>query len=296
MNPEIAIGIDVGGTNIQGVLINKSGEILERANRETEKKGVIWRDRVHELLNELQKKTQADMAVGLSAPGVSNKLHDAIAYMPGRLDGLQDLKWADFLNVDSVKVLNDAHAALLAESTFGSGQGISNLVMLTLGTGIGGGVMINGSFYEGFHGTAGHFGHASLDAESRNLGITNMPGSLEDAFCESSVDRRSHGKFQSTKKLVAAYTKGDHFATYLWLKSVRELAVGICSICNTLSPEMVILGGGISNAKESLFEPLESFMDLYEWRPGGNKTIIQRAHFNEYAGAIGAATFAFQHE
>jgi len=232
--------------------------------------------------------------MGLSAPGLANESQDAIAFMPGRLEGLQDFKWADFLNVHSVMVLNDAHAALLAESTFGSGKGISNIVMLTLGTGVGGGVLIDGSIYKGFHGIAGHFGHTSLNAESRDLGITNMPGSLEDAFGEASVIRRSHGKFKSIKELVDAYYGGDHFATYLWLKSVRELAVGICSICNSFSPELVILGGGITKAEEALFSPLASFMDLYEWRPGGRTTNICRAQFDEYAGAIGAASVCFE--
>lgn len=295
MNTALAIGIDVGGTNIKGVLMNKSGEILERGTKKTDKIGVLWRDCTHELLNELRRKTKVEIeAVGLSAPGIANESQDAIAYMPGRLEGLEDFKWADFLKIGSVKVLNDAHAALLAEATFGSGKGISNLVMLTLGTGVGGGILIDGSIYKGFYGTAGHFGHTSLDAENRELGITNIPGSLEDAFGESSVVRRSHGKFQSIKELVDAYSQGDHFATYLWLKSVRKLAVGICSICNTLSPEMVILGGGITNAKSALFDPLKSFMDLYEWRPGGKKTRLRQAQLIEYAGAVGAATFAFQ--
>jgi len=133
-----AIGIDVGGTNIKGVLINKNGEILESATKETDKKGVSWRDSTRQILNKLSGRTPGEIAIGLSAPGLANESQDAIAFMPGRLEGLQDFKWADFLNVNSVIVLNDAHAALLAESSFGSGKGILNIVMLTLGTGVGG--------------------------------------------------------------------------------------------------------------------------------------------------------------
>lgn len=294
MNSKQAIGIDVGGTNIKGVLINKYGEVLKKVTKETDKKGVLWKDTTLRVLHELQDANLDKLPIGLSAPGLVNETQDAIACMPGRLDGLEKLKWADFFKVNKVNVLNDAHAALLAESTFGVAKGTANFIMLTLGTGVGGAIMINGSIYKGFNGIAGHFGHMSLHADSTKLGITNMPGSLEDAVGESTVNLRCNGKFSTVKKLVEAYKKGDLLAEELWMKSVRELAIGICSICNILSPEKVIIGGGVANAKESLFEPLDTFMDMYEWRPKGTKTIIQRAEFHEYAGAIGAAAFAFQ--
>ena len=294
MKSELAIGIDVGGTNIKGVLINKNGEVLKKVTKETDKKGVLWRHTAFRVLQELQGDRTDNFSIGLSAPGVANETQDAIACMPGRLEGLEGLKWADFFKVNKVNVLNDAHAALLAEFTFGVAKGTANFVMLTLGTGVGGAIMINGSIYKGFNGIAGHFGHMSLDANSSKIGITNMPGSLEDAVGESTIFSRSNGKFETVKELVDAYNKGDQLAEALWMKSVKELAIGICSICNILSPEKVIIGGGVANAKESLFEPLGSFMDLYEWRPGGKKVIIKQAQFNEYAGAIGAAAFALQ--
>lgn len=296
MKSETAIGIDLGGTNIKGVLIDKNGHILESVIEKTEDKANNWKEGVRQVLGSIQKKEKGKVSIGISAPGIANKNHDAIAYMPGRLYGLEKFKWDQFLKKDNIKVLNDANAALLAEVTYGSGKGIADVVMLTLGTGIGGSIRINGSIYKGFNGIAGHLGHISLDAESDQLGITNIPGSLEDAFSESTILKRSHGKFKSIKEMVDAYLKGDHFATYLWLKSIKKLAIGICSICNILSPERVILGGGITNSKEALFDPLSTFMDLYEWRPGGTKTEIKQAHFDQFAGAIGAATFAFQNK
>ena len=85
---------------------------------------------------------------------------------------------------------------------------------------------------------------------------------------------------------------GDTWATYVWLTSVRKLALGIASFCNAFSPELVVLAGGIIKSGDSLMEPLSSFMELYEWRPGGQATPIKPARFQEYAGAIGAALFA----
>ncbi len=85
---------------------------------------------------------------------------------------------------------------------------------------------------------------------------------------------------------------GDEDAKEVWLKSVRQLAIGLASVANILSPEMIILGGGITEAGPDLFDPLNEYMNQYEWRPGGNKTEIVKAIYGDMAGAIGAACFA----
>lgn len=291
MKEKLAIGIDIGGTNIKGVVINAKGEIQKKVKQKTEDEGDGWMNHARVVFNQL-KEFAGSLPVGLSAPGMANEKANAIAFMPGRLEGLENLVWQDYFKIPSVKVLNDAHAALLAEAHFGAGKGISDLILLTLGTGVGGGILINGSVYKGFNGFAGHFGHISLDAESKNLGITNMPGSLEDAISESTVLDRSNGRYKTIRELVAAYSEGDAFATYVWLTSVRKLAIAICSFCNILAPHSVIIGGGIANADKQLFDPLKAYMDMYEWRPGGRKTNVVKAHFNEFTGAIGAAVFS----
>ncbi|RMG30421.1 MAG: ROK family protein, partial [Bacteroidetes bacterium] len=89
-----------------------------------------------------------------------------------------------------------------------------------------------------------------------------------------------------------AYEAGDPFAAYVWLNSLQKLAVGLCSIINAVSPELIILGGGMAKAGDSLFGPLAKFMEIYEWRPGGEATPIRQAQLADYAGAIGAASYA----
>ena len=163
--------------------------------------------------------------------------------------------------------------------------------MLTLGTGVGGALLIEGKPFQGTFHKAGHIGHMVIDSEGVQ-DITGMPGSLEDAIGNVTISQRSNGKFQSTHELLAACRNGDVLAKSIWLTSVRKLAIGIASITNILSPECVVLGGGITEAGADLFEPLENFMALYEWRIGGNKTEIVRAVFGDMAGAIGAACFA----
>ena len=211
--------------------------------------------------------------------------------MPGRLPGLENFVWSDFVK-EKIWVLNDAHAALTAESTFGAAKGMQHIVMLTLGSGVGGGILINGQLYQGMAQMAGHFGHTTVDANVQDRDVTNMPGSIEDAIGNITIVQRSHGQFKTTLELIEAYKRGETFATWLWLSSVRKLSISIASAINMLSPEVVIIGGGIGQAGEALMKPLANFLELYEWRPGGKQTPLRLATFSDMAGAIGAAGFA----
>ena len=296
-----AIGIDLGGTNIKGVLLNATtGEILHQAVQATESDvvgsnghGSHWKQAVFQMVQDLKSKSAyAIEAIGLAAPGLPNSSNSAIRNMPGRLDGLENLVWAEFLGEKEVSVLNDAHAALMAEAKFGVGKGIKNIVMLTLGTGVGGGILINGELYQGNYQMAGHLGHMTLDVDKEDPGITGMPGTLENAIGDATVTIRSFGRYTSTKALVQAYLQGDAFATFVWLNSVRKLALGLCSLGNLLSPDVIILGGGITKAGDALYQPLASFIEVYEWKNSGKKTPIQQAFYSDIAGAVGAAGFA----
>ncbi|MGV3558299.1 ROK family protein [Larkinella arboricola] len=289
-----AIGIDIGGTRIKGVLIDaQTGTVLHRVITPTnDREDGQWKDAVADTFRQLKAGADGAVAgVGLSAPGLPTPANDAIACMPGRLPGLEGLNWSAFLG-QPVRVLNDAHAALMAEARFGAARNIQNALMLTLGTGVGGGLLVNGNLYQGFYQMAGHLGHIPVQADSSQLGITGTPGSLEDAIGNATVSRRSYGRYAMTNELLEAYHRQEPLATLVWLTSVRHLAVAIAGLANAFSPEVVILGGGITQAGEALFGPLESFLALFEWRPAGKKTTIRKAHFEDWAGAIGAAGFA----
>ena len=289
------IGIDVGGTMIKGVLIDLSGKVLHQESVPTNDKesSPEWMNAAREMHGMLKQKSGCeDCITGISAPGIANSRHSAIAFMPGRLAGIENFNWGEYLGGQEVFVLNDAHAALMAESSFGAGKGLRNIVLLTLGTGVGGGILINGELYTGKGLMAGHLGHITLNSAVDETGITGSPGTLEQAIGNTTVARRSAGRFDSTSQLVDAYKNGDSYAAWVWLDSVRKLALAICSISNAISPDAVILGGGITNAGDSLYKPLTGFLDIYEWRPGGKQTIILQAQYSELSGAVGAAAFA----
>jgi glucokinase len=287
-----AIGIDLGGTRIKGVLINSNGDILQELITGTLAYDQQWKKDVKEIYMSLSKYTTEKYVVGLSAPGIPNDQNTAIAFLPNRLDGIEGFIWTDALEADTY-VVNDAIAALSAEASFGAAQNCENAVLITIGTGVGGAILINKKIYQGAFQKAGHIGHMSVDMEG-DPDICGMPGSLEEAIGNYSVAKRSNRKFNDTLELIQAMKNNDPIAIEIWHKSVKALAISISSISNIISPEKIVLAGGITKAGDALMSPLRTFMDQFEWRPGGKQVKIDLATFSDKAGAIGAAAFALE--
>jgi glucokinase len=208
--------------------------------------------------------------------------------MQGRLDEVQGLDWATFLQRERVPVLNDAQAALAGEVWQGAAKGSQNVALLTLGTGVGGALLVDGNLLRGAIGRAGHLGHLSLDIDGPP-DVTNCPGSLEHAIGNVTVAARTDGRFKTTHDLIAAHVRGDADASRVWLRSVQALAAAVASIINITDPEIFIIGGGIARAGPALFDPLNGYLDQYEWRPHGRRARIVPAALGEFAGALGAA-------
>lgn len=290
-----AIGIDLGGTRIKAVAIDVDGKIIQQqyyptCDGEDDK---VWKQAVANAVTGMQQLlTGQNIPVGLSAPGLPDNDNNCIACMPGRMQGLEQFNWSTFLQ-QPVFVLNDAVAAMMGEARYGAAKDKKNVVMLTLGTGVGGAILIDGKPYQGAMRKAGHFGHMVIN-DAGYPDITGMPGSLEDCIGNCTIEKRSNGKFSTTHQLLEAYRTGDMFAYEVWHISVRQLAAGVASVANILSPEVIVLGGGIAEAGDDLFVPLEGYIKEYEWQPLGYTTPLVKAEHGDMAGAIGAACFALQ--
>jgi glucokinase len=293
----VALGIDLGGTQIKGRAFSASGEVVAEGTRPTEDGPVDGAPKfarnVKELAGELERSAGgAATCIGVSAPGLAAEDGGSIAFMPGRMRGLERFDWSAWLGRPA-PVVNDAQAALLGEIWQGAGRGARHAVLLTLGTGVGGAIWSDGRLLRGSLGRAGHFGHMCLDPEGTPT-ITGMPGGLENWIGNHNVRERTAGRFATTLELVAAYEKGDEGAKEIWEKSVRGLGCAVASLINILDPEVVIIGGGIARAGGALFELLAGVLDECEWRPAGHRVKIVPAELGEWAGTHGAAWNALQ--
>jgi glucokinase len=316
------IGIDVGGTFTKLVAMTPAGEIVARARaatNDTSAANMIADIREH--LARLESTIGPAAAIGVACPGLVRRDARAVHWMKGRLHALEGLDWTTALARGTaaaasdptsasksasmtvraaatmparVPVINDGHAALNAETWLGAGRGCRDLVMLTLGTGVGGAILVDGRVLIGSTGRGGHLGHMTVNATG-DKDIVNTPGSLEDAIGNCTVARRTGGRFTSTDALIAAHLQGDRAASDVWHASIVALAAALASIVNAVDPSRIILGGGITtSAGDALFGPLRACMSDVEWRPDGAPVEIVAAQLGDEAGAIGAAKLALE--
>jgi glucokinase len=283
----VSVGIDIGGTRVKAVALQNDGRAVTEQLIPSADCVETLIAAIATIVDEL---AESGSPIGISAPGIASRDNRSIAWMRGRMEAVEGLNWSERLG-RNVWVLNDAHAATVGESWIGAAREVRNALLLTLGTGVGGGVIANGKLLQGATGRAGHLGHITLDMHGPP-DIVRTPGSLEDCIGNHNVSTRSGGKFHSTFELIESLTAGDRVATECWRRSVRGLAVGIASLINAFDPEVVVLGGGIAECGPILFEPLQEFLDEVEWRPTGQGVRIVAATLGEMAGAIGAAHFA----
>ena len=291
-----AIGVDVGGSFVKIVAVEPEGRVVHRARKPTDTSlpSALPGGNARSLAELLAAFGPPD-AIGLASPGLVRRGDGHVHWMQGRLDVVQGLDWTEALRSDSpVRVLNDAQAALLGEVWLGAGRGCADVVLLTIGTGVGGAVLADGRLLAGHTGRAGHLGHMTVDAAGAP-DIVGTPGSLEDAIGDCTVARRTDGRFPTTEALVAAHVAGDQDATRVWHTSVRCLAAGVASVVNAVDPARVILGGGVATrAGDILMAPLRRWLDAFEWRPHGAAVDVVLAELGEEAGAIGAARHALE--
>ena len=288
--PTTFIGLDVGGTNIKCVAFTPTGKILAQETQPTADDGTkSWLNRAQDVARKILSEFPSDARVGVAAPGLPARDGRSIATMPERLHGLENLNWQKWLGLkEPVPVFNDGQAALLAETWLGAAKGATNVLLLTLGTGVGGAAVVDGRLLRGHIGRAGHVGHFCLNPDGPP-DIVGTPGSLEDAIGEHTVHARTNGRFSSTRELVAAYEAGSPEAADAWLRSVKALGAALASMINIFDPEIVVIGGGIADANDTLFNPLRATLDKFEWRPHGHAVKLVKAKLGHIAGAAGAA-------
>jgi len=302
------IGVDLGGTNIAVGLVNENREIVKRLSTPTNAErpydeiiadmGAI----VNKLIDDNGIDKKDIKYVGIGAPGVLDN-------EAGTVSDNSNIHWinypirAKFQQYVDLPVFlgNDANVAALAEYVGGCGKGSKNFVMLTLGTGVGGGIVLNGKLYTGSHNIGAEIGHAIFKADGNKCGCGNH-GCIEAYYYTTTlikmaikdIDENTDSKIAKSEKVNArtvidAARDGDEYGMKLFKEYTDNLAQVLASIVNFLDPDVIALGGGVANAGEFLLEPVRNKVQQHVTFSHLYGTKILKAQMGNDAGIIGAA-------
>jgi glucokinase len=311
---QLLLGIDLGGTNIKTALVNDEKQILAKESRPTNAQ-----DGVEAVLDQMAEAARAvakefglpleDIAAAcIGAPGPLSQ-EKGVVYSPPNLPGWKDVPLADHmshrLGIPCI-IENDANAACYGEFWMGAGQGSQTMVLLTLGTGVGGGIITNGKLLRGVDGTAGEIGHMKVQGvggRTCGCGATgcleayaSVTGMLQTARegLESGVASMLSGSGDTLtgETIAVAAAGGDEFATDVMNTTARWLGIGISSLINLFNPEKVVLAGGMANAGEHFYSTLRKTAASQSFEVPANTAQIVRSTLGNDAGVLGCAGIA----
>ncbi len=309
------IGVDLGGTNIAAGLTDESGRILAKGSvpthREREYPEIIkdMADLILDLIKQEGMKPEAFESIGVGSPGVPDCKAGEIVYannlrfrnVPLRKE-LQ--KYIDL----PVYVNNDANIAAYAESVIGAAKGAKIAVAITIGTGIGGGVIIDGKIFSGFNNAASELGHMLLNMDGEKCGCgrngcweayasatacirQTKKAALENP--DSLINKLVGGELEKidAKTAFDAAKQGDVTAKQVVDQYIRYIGEGLATIVNVFQPEVIVIGGGVSKEGEFLLAPLRRFVTENTFAPAQNIKIaeLRVAQMGNDAGIAGAA-------
>ncbi len=305
------VGIDIGGTFIKGGIVDDLGRIIVEGKIPTESgKGAnIVAENIAKLTNDLISSSGLDKSdiegIGMGVPGMIDSSRGEVVYS-------NNLGWEHFMISDAVekltgvktKIANDANVAALGEARFGCGKEYKTTVLLTLGTGVGGGIVIDGKLYEGNRSAGAEMGHCVIVAGGEKC-TCGRRGCLE-AYASATAlirdTRRAMEAHPESKlweigspdkadgKTAFDYREIDPVAKSVVMNYIEKLGVGIANIANELRPEAVILGGGVCAQGRALTDPLKEFLrsEIYGGDRGPAVEILV-ANLGNSAGVLGAA-------
>ena len=309
------IGIDLGGTSVKLAFVSPEGELLEKWSIPTnilENGKHIIPDiisSINEKLKSVGQTTVDFQGIGMGSPGKVDVLARTVV-------GAYNLGWSELQEIGKAfedvlgfpfYIGNDANVAALGEQWKGAGQGNENVVMLTLGTGVGGGIVVNGQLVTGEGGAAGEIGHLTVDMQNMTACTCGKYGCLEAVASATGIVNLAHhiatksnldsavrasidnGEEVTSKEIFDVAKTGDAFACQIVDQFVDYLALAISHIANTLSPSHIVIGGGVSAAGEFLREKISRTAQDYMFLPIRQTCQIVLAELGNDAGVIGAA-------
>ena len=312
MNP-VAIGVDLGGTNLRTAIINQDGEILDKRKELTLAaegwKKVVARlaDSIRRMQDEASGRGFRVAAAGVGAPGVIQGDRGIVVKSPNFPDW-NNLPLKDELESIvgiPVTIENDANAAALGEQWQGAGRGIGSMILLTLGTGVGGGIVLNSKIWQGADGMAGEIGHMTLVPDGRkcgcgNTGCLEMYASARGIIMtyQEELSRSGTGPLTgdtlTSARVYQAARDGDAGAMRAMQSMGAMLGIGIASLINIFNPEMIVIGGGVKDAWDLFIPSAREEIKRRAFQIPAERTAVVQSKLGDNAGLIGAAASAFQ--
>ncbi|MDH6087827.1 ROK family protein [Umezakia ovalisporum] len=285
------IGIDVGGTAIKLGRFRPDGTCLQSLTVATPQPSTpeAVLAAMVDAIAQIDPYNQA-VAIGVGTPGPADKT-GRIAQVAINLPGWQNVPLADWLETKTGKptvIANDANCAGLAESWLGAGRHFHNLILLTLGTGVGGAIILNGQLFVGHQGAAGELGLITFNPHGPICKSGNS-GSLEQYTSITAIRRRTGKEPAELGALAAA---GDQCALTFWQEYGRNLGIGLASLIYVLTPQAIIIGGGISASFEFFFPTLKIELEERVMPTSRIDLQILPAKLGNSAGMVGAAKLA----
>jgi glucokinase len=232
------------------------------------------------------------VAIGVGTPGPADAT-GRIARVAINLSGWHDVPLADWLEAKTglpTVIANDANCAGMGEAWLGAGRHFKNLILLTLGTGVGGAIILDGKLFTGHHGTAGELGLITLNPDGPPCNSGNQ-GSLEQYASVIAIRRRTG---LEPSELGALAIAGDAKALEFWQTYGRDLGAGLASLLYILTPEVVILGGGVSASADFFFPAMQAEIERRVLPSSRTGLQILAAELGNQAGMVGAAKLAWQ--
>jgi glucokinase len=302
------IGIDITGPILRAALVSASGQVEHRRELELKRDELI--SQIAGLVVDLRDLTPSIAAIGVGLPGLVNRLTDKVfvsADLPVAVKGdfHAELTAATGLRVE---IENDANAAAYGEFHVGAGRGSRDIFYVTIGTGIGGALILDGKLWTGASGFAGEFGHITIDAEGGAQCVCGNIGCLETVASAPNIVRRTHERLyrDSTSSLsrlalnreftaddvANEALNGDDFAAMMLERTGKYIGVAVASVINLLNIEKIVLGGGVMGAGELILNPIINEAHRRAFQPSFEATQIVVATLGHDAVPIGAALLA----
>ena len=306
-NETVAVGVDIGATAIKAALVNLSGDLVESFHQPSPRTPAALHDFVHLVLRQAKWQVRG---IGIGCKGVIDTASSRINSLPGDLNFLEGRWLAEVVEPGDLPLYadNDARTALIAEVLWGAARGKHNVVLLTLGTGVGGAALVDGVMLRGASGAAGHLGHMTLDLHG-GLCICGNRGCVETRFSSRALesDYLAHlhraaptklslgeaGQPPSTEAIFRAAAEGDESARCVIDRALEYLAGALVSVLHIFDPEILIIGGNIAEAGPQLLAPIrEEVAQRTRILLGREIPIVFQSQVG-YGGVAGAAGLVF---